>query len=353
MAVTLRTVKQNAEQLAGKLDAEVTNHQSVVGDVRKEIGDVRGKLLALLHKRSIKEKDQRDSDAPPGSFVRRVEWQVNNLSDVIKDTPKNESIFSPEFSVLGVAGFKLEFFPNGRESTHVEGFCALFLWCPAGVKIKYRLRLGSHGHAPDEDEYATKVGRGHSNFCNLQKHIDHETDSVLVGIDIMNIGLRDKHTPGMKITSECLESAIETEAECLRNMYMNRVEWTIKGLNRTMEGMPHGCGLAITSPVFSIAAVPRMLLEFFPCGVAPGSKEGTCGVYVRCPPGTSVSLTLFVGKCEKGPIWTVFDSMAAKGLPEFCVLEDNLINDYKDVVVGVHINDTKRDKKEPSTLILT
>ena len=35
--------------------------------------------------------------------------------------------------------------------------------------------------------------------------------------------------------------------------------------------------------------------------------EGLCGFYIRCPDGTSITVTLFVGKLRKGPISARFE----------------------------------------------
>ena len=32
-----------------------------------------------------------------------------------------------------------------------EGFCSVFLWCPGGTRVKYRLFVGSSVRAPDEE----------------------------------------------------------------------------------------------------------------------------------------------------------------------------------------------------------
>merc|ERR1719387_2569434 len=105
----------------------------------------------------------------------------------------------------------LEFFPNGRESTHLEGFCSVFLWCPAGVKIKYQLRVGSHWTAPDEDTYASKMGHGHSNLCHLRNEIDAASGSVTIGLQIHHLRHATDYTDGVKVISESPEYMINKE----------------------------------------------------------------------------------------------------------------------------------------------
>ena len=40
--------------------------------------------------------------------------------------------------------------------------------------------------------------------------------------------------------------------------------------------------------------------------------EGLCGFYIRCPDGTSITVTLFVGKLRKGPISARFEHVRAE-----------------------------------------
>merc|ERR550514_2424735 len=120
-------------------------------------------------------------------FVRRVEWTIDELKKKIEESPKGESIWSPEFNAAGIKGMQLEFLPNGRETTHYEGFCSLFLWCPSGTKIRYQLWIEEHLRAPDEDEYDGRMGHGHSNFCNLSAEWEGDCASVKVGVDILEV----------------------------------------------------------------------------------------------------------------------------------------------------------------------
>merc|ERR1719150_3473033 len=139
-----------------------------------------------------------------------------------------------------------------------------------------------------------------------------------------------------------LEAETRAKAEALR----------IKNILQRAKEVPRG--LAICSPLFSLAGIREMLLEFYPNGIdAPSSpgKEDYCGFYVRCPPGNSLTLTLFVGKAKKGPIKTDFDGNAAKGLPEFCRFEEQLY-DEDSLVVGIVVRNPKllQDSDQPMTL---
>eukprot|EP00439_Symbiodinium_sp_Y106_P083014 s133_g22.t2 len=113
------------------------------------------------------------------AFVRRVEWKLQKCSETIRKMSNNQCIWSSSFSAMGVPDMQLEFFPQGRETSQ-KGFCALFLWCPGHLKLKYRLEVGSHASI-DEDVFTSRIGHGHSNFCFLEALVtfDRLCSSVL------------------------------------------------------------------------------------------------------------------------------------------------------------------------------
>jgi len=348
------------DQLAFQLDDENKKHLEAVAALRDELKALKGKLHGALERCSAKAAEGADT---PGddTYIRRIEWRLDDFSGRVRDTPQNEAIWSVEFSVLSVPGMQLEFFPQGRDTTKLAGFCALFFWCPPGVTVKYRLRVGNHWSAPDEDAYASRMGHGHSNFCFLEAQKDEKTNSVLVGIDILSLSYSDDTMPGLRIINRAPEAVVEREVAVLQHRHMDCVEWRIKKILKRAKEVPRGT--AICSPVFSIAGVREMLLEFYPQGIAPppGGKEGRegyCGFYVRANSapwansGRSSStpltllLTLFVGGARKGPIKTEFGSNAAKGLPEFCRLSDQLSDGEEDLIVGVQVQNPELEKEE-------
>lgn len=119
----------------------------------------------------------------------------------VKPLPKNEAMWSENFTIMGVE-MQLEFFPQGRETTWMPGFCALFLWCPAGVHIRYRLRVGNHWMAPDVDDYPSKMGHGHSNFCYLDAQWDRGSDSVTVGVQILELSAREDFAECLRVINQ-------------------------------------------------------------------------------------------------------------------------------------------------------
>jgi len=332
------------DQLAFRLEEQSKKQAQAVAALKAEARQVKKGLLAALEQGRSKAKGAERPSLGDDSFIRRLEWRIEKYSS-IKDMPKNEAIWSVEFSVMGVPDMQLEFFPQGRESTKRAGFCALFLWCPEGVQIRYRLCVGSHWSGPEEDHYTSRMGHGHSNFCMLDSQKDEKTDSILIGLEILSLHYKQEEAMGIQLFNAGPEAMVQREIAVLSNRAMDCVEWRIKGIAQRAKDAPRGT--ALCSPTFSIAGVREMMLEFYPNGIeAPAGgkdpREGYCGFYVRANGGKGrpggpliLHLTLFVGSAKKGPIRTEFDGSAAKGLPEFCKLEEQM--DSEDLLVGVQV----------------
>jgi hypothetical protein len=338
-----------AEQLGFQIAQNEENHKKLFASIKSEAQDIHRRILALKSSASKTETDK-VAKAADDIWTRRVDWQIDNCSKRFENLVKNESIWSPEFSMLGFTNLQLEFFPKGRESTWLDGFCSVFLWCPAGVRVKYQLRVGEYTAAPDEDEYASRMGHGHSNFCLLEAQIDKESDTLSIGLDVLNLSGATELPGGIKLHTTSPEGLIDKEANILRHRDVDTIEWKIAGIRKRAEDVPQG--LAICSPIFSAAGVGEMLMEFYPNGIKGSTKEGFCGFYLRCPSGTSLIITLFVGSSQKGPIKTDFDGNAAKGLPEFCHLQGQLLEGQEDLVVGIKLRNPVLEKEETINSVL-
>jgi len=339
------------EQLSYKIHDNDEKHKKLLTSATSEAQALHRRIVALKEKNSQRENSKATKPLDD-TWMRSFEWQIDKCSTRFSSTVKNESIWSPEFSMLGFKNLQLEFFAKGRESTWQEGFCSLFLWCPAGMRVKYQLRVGEYTAAPDEDQYVSRMGHGHSNFCLLEAQINKETDTLIVGIDILNIFGIQELPGGIKLHTTAAEGLIEKEANILRLREVDCVEWKITKIRKRQKEIPQG--FALCSPVFSAAGVSEMLLEFYPNGIAGSTKEGLCGFYMRRPSGTSLIVTLFVGGSHKGPIKTEFDGNAAKGLPEFCMLSEQIIDGQEDLLVGIKLrNPTLESEDKNLTLNLS
>mmetsp|Transcript_36631 Transcript_36631/g.77869 ORF Transcript_36631/g.77869 Transcript_36631/m.77869 type:complete len:349 (+) Transcript_36631:25-1071(+) len=272
----------------------------------------------------------------PDHFVRRAEWTIEKFSEKASSMKKGESIWSPKFKAAGLDGLQLEFLPNGREKTTFEGFCSLFLWCPGGTRVRYQLWVGNFLRAPDEDEYGSRIGHGHSNFCPTWPEVDKETDSIRIGVDLLEVrSTEERSSSNVQLVTRSLESMIDREVEVVRNAQVTRVVWEITKVSERLAQLPRGASM--WSPLFSAAGIREILLEFYPNGSTNTTKDGNCAFYIRCPEGVTMVVTLFVGKVKKGPIKTTFDSLTGKGLPDYCRIQDEIDTEKDTLEVGIEL----------------
>ena len=129
----------------------------------------------------------------------------------------------------------------------------------------------------------------------------------------------------LQIFTGAVRSHIEVEAQLLTNRNISRIEWRLVGMEKKLANLPRGS--SIYSPLFSACGIREILLEFYPSGSQNTTKDGFCAFYIRCPEGTSIVVTLFVGNFKKGPIVAHFDGSAGKGLPDFCEIAKEIEDD--------------------------
>jgi len=332
---------QKVEKLQEALREQGEQHRAEIGKATEDLRDLR-KLVADLEAQTA-----RNFVVGHGSgadfFTRRVEWTITGFSAKLREKAKGESLWSPKFRAAGLDGLHLEFFPQGREKTVFDGFCSLFLWCPSGAKVRYRLWVGNFLRAPDEDEYTGRIGHGHSNFCPVAPEINRETDSIVVGVDLLEVRMQaDPTSGGVRLVSTSLEALVAREVQVVQNRSVERVVWKIPRISQHLKQLPKGASM--WSQLFTAAGIREILLEFYPNGSTNTTKEGFCAFYIRCPEGVSIIVTLFVGNTKKGPIKTTFDSVTGKGLPDFCAIQPEIGPDNS-IEVGIEL------QNQPSRLL--
>jgi len=219
------------------------------------------------------------------------------------------------------------------------------------VRIRYQLRVGNFRSAPDVDEYASKMGHGHSDFCYLPAEVDSGADSVLVGVDILDISVSEEGPEGLRLVNRGPEHFLQRELALLTNRDVDRVEWRIRNIMKRVQEVPRG--FAICSPPFSLAGIREVCLNLYPNGIEDkDNQEGFCGFYVWCPKGETLEMTLFVGGVKKGPIKTEFVG-DAKGHPKFCRLADQIPEGEEDLVVGLVAHKNPHLEEESKKTVLT
>lgn len=310
--------------LTKQLADQAKRHDSELENLRKVVQDLQLQTEAL---EKLSQANSVISAGPNADvFTRNVDWTINNFSSQVANLQKGGQIWSPKFNAAGLQGVQLEFFPKGRENTTFDGFCSLFLWVPEGIKLKYQLRVGSFFRAPDVDEYEKRIGHGHSNFCPLQPEVDEATDSITLGVNLIEVlPLREalsSSTGTISYLPTSMESILKREVEVFHNRNVNKVVWRITKVSERLKHLPRGASM--WTRLFSAAGIREMLLEFYPNGSTNTTKDGFCGFYIRCPEGVTIVVTLIVGNVKKGPIKTTFDSLTGKGLPDFCLLQEQI-----------------------------
>lgn len=333
MSADTVALQSRVQELENQLSVQGNQHIRELRKLEEEVQELRRLAQELEDQNRSLDVVGRNNSAD--TFLRRVEWTISNFSQKQAELPKGQALWSPKFCAGGMRDVKLEFFPNGRETTTYEGFCSMFLWCPPSVRIKYQLWVGSFVRAPDEDEYNSRIGHGHSNFCPVAPEVDRENDCVRVGVDFLEVSKEETvSSRGIQLISTSLEAMVARESEVLRNSSVNRVCWKISHVSERLKQFPRGSSM--WSPVFTAAGIREILLEFYPNGSVNTTKDGFCAFYVRCAEGVSMVVTLFVGKVRKGPIKTTFDSGAGKGLPDFCLVEEE-IDGSDSLDVGIEV----------------
>jgi len=327
LQATVKSLEQAIVRQEGKHAIEIQRFESELSELRRLVGEL--------------EEQNKSSDGvgqvdSSDHFTKRVEWKISNYSEEVeRGSQKGRQFWSPKFRAAGMDEVRLEFYPKGREKSS-NGFCSLFLWCPSGVTIKYQLWVGNYLRAPDQDEYQGQIGHGHSNFCPVEPEIDRADDSITVGVDFLEViqkhEISDK---GLTLISWPLQRMVAKEAEVLQNRSVDTVVWKINKISEHLRNYPRGASLC--SRTFSAAGIGDILLEFYPNGSQITKKDGFCSFYLRCPDGVSVIVTLFVGSVKKGPIKTTFDTTSGKGLPDFCLVQDEIKREDDSLEVGIEI----------------
>jgi len=197
--------------------------------------------------------------------------------------------------------------------------------------------------APEIDEYKTRVGHGHSNFCPVTPFVNKEKDSLTVGVDILEVSsVENIAARGLTLVRTSLDAMVERESLVVQNTKVRKVDWKIKNISDRLQQFPKGSSM--WSQLFTAAGVREILLEFYPNGSAHTTKDGFCAFYIRCPMKVKIMVTLIVGKTRKGPINTTFNDATGKGLPDFCSVQEEIDRTEDTLLVSIELQNLTEDK---------
>eukprot|EP00747_Dinoflagellata_sp_TGD_P210971 gnl/TRDRNA2_/TRDRNA2_84188_c0_seq1.p1 gnl/TRDRNA2_/TRDRNA2_84188_c0~~gnl/TRDRNA2_/TRDRNA2_84188_c0_seq1.p1 ORF type:complete len:805 (-),score=196.69 gnl/TRDRNA2_/TRDRNA2_84188_c0_seq1:184-2493(-) len=125
---------------------------------------------------------RKEVDRMQSRMVRRIEWRIEQASMLRRCFPQGDPMCSSSFSACGVEGMQLIFYPGGYGGS-TEGYCSLFLYCPAGTTLRCWLWLKQQKReAHHSFEEAGAFGR--TNFCRFDSTVDEDTDSILVVLEV-------------------------------------------------------------------------------------------------------------------------------------------------------------------------
>eukprot|EP00929_Paragymnodinium_shiwhaense_P084631 TRINITY_DN45268_c0_g1_i1.p1 TRINITY_DN45268_c0_g1~~TRINITY_DN45268_c0_g1_i1.p1 ORF type:complete len:319 (+),score=62.63 TRINITY_DN45268_c0_g1_i1:114-1070(+) len=294
----------------------VSSQNAALGRVQADIEALRLRLQAAMEMRE--EKRKMPIIPVDNALVTRVEWTVDNARTLCGPSGKKQgdSIVSPFFKVMGVDVLQFEFFPTGRQN-NMEGFCALFLWCSAGTRIKYQLQIGPHRTEVDRDDYPTWCGRGHSNFCYVGERSDvfNPDGSVQIAVEIFEFQRiveqsREREQDDLAVITTSPAAVVREESGLLYDRDVKTVEWTIKDIRK------------------------RLQLYFY------SQQAGT------------VTLTMAVGAVRKPPAKAILTRGGGKGHPEFCKLDDALEVGDVDLKLSVSVDNTQLEWDEANSVLV-
>jgi len=118
-------------------------------------------------------------------LVRRVEWMVEQASSLPARFGPVEPICSAVFAAAGVEGMQLLFYPSGYSGA-TEAFCSLFLYCPAGVTMKFRLSIGNQVRdCSNTFDFGGAYGR--TNYCRFDILPDPQDDTIKIVFEIEDV----------------------------------------------------------------------------------------------------------------------------------------------------------------------
>jgi hypothetical protein len=125
---------------------------------------------------------QSQVDRMNSRMVRKIEWRLENASQLRRYFAEGESLCSTKFEAAGLGNLQLVFYPTGYIGAK-DGHCSLFLYCPGGTALHCWLLAGKQRReARHAFEESTFFGR--TNFCRFESCVELSDDSILLEVEI-------------------------------------------------------------------------------------------------------------------------------------------------------------------------
>mmetsp|Transcript_33339 Transcript_33339/g.74254 ORF Transcript_33339/g.74254 Transcript_33339/m.74254 type:complete len:777 (-) Transcript_33339:58-2388(-) len=187
------------------------------------------------------------------AMVRHVHWRLENASSLKQHFAMGEPMCSIPFSAAGVEGMQFLFYPSGYSGAS-DGQSSLFLYCPAGTRIKAFLSMGSR-RWESTNHFKEAHAFGRVNFARLEKVLDEGDGSVVLGLEIESAQCETQanyaHAPAVRGTAESDSVPAHNTAIKLVKTFNGGTSavlegarllpsiWTPKPLNDLLK-LPHG-----------------------------------------------------------------------------------------------------------------
>jgi len=153
-------------------------------------------------------------------MTRRIEWKLEQASMMLRCFPQGESLCSSTFMAAGLEGLQLIFYPSGYADAK-DGFCSLFLFCPAGSTLRCWLSAGKQRREAARVSFDQPGFFGRTNFCRFENCVDVHDDSVLLALEIEEAQQTERqnltHASASKRAANGVSLSSEEGAEPLRS----------------------------------------------------------------------------------------------------------------------------------------
>eukprot|EP00397_Hematodinium_sp_SG-2012_P005473 GEMP01005493.1.p1 GENE.GEMP01005493.1~~GEMP01005493.1.p1 ORF type:complete len:756 (+),score=167.12 GEMP01005493.1:68-2269(+) len=146
---------------------------------------------------AILEKLNKQLTAIKNRWVRQVEWEIRNISDMVGKTAAGDSIESPVIAASGIERMRLVFYPKGVKDGGPTGQCGLFLACPQDARMKFALSVGKQRrvleHVFLNHQGSTGDLCGKAKFCTLEHQMEDRAhpsqQRVVILLEILEVEL--------------------------------------------------------------------------------------------------------------------------------------------------------------------
>eukprot|EP00928_Gymnodinium_smaydae_P098439 TRINITY_DN9152_c0_g2_i5.p1 TRINITY_DN9152_c0_g2~~TRINITY_DN9152_c0_g2_i5.p1 ORF type:complete len:812 (+),score=170.00 TRINITY_DN9152_c0_g2_i5:86-2521(+) len=313
--------------------------------------------------------------------TRRVEWVIKmaplNLKplqvDPGRDRPPYAQYFSPRFDAAGSLGMQLELRIHGLDLACDDGNnCALALWAEGGIRMVFRLFVGSTSELLDfrfpkrkscvtrrlccwEREVAAngelRVGvevleclqevisiQGSKKViaCNTEEddEEDGNEDVAVIQPSKLECNLQIQRHLNHRVLEQ-----VKLQLDYVRSCLVRTVEWRIEGGSTLGKYFPRGH--AMHSRPFGVAGVEKVQMIFYPDGYRDAA-EGFCSFFIFALAGLTMKCWLQAGS-ERRELSCTWEKDGYHGCVNFCMLASCVNTADDSVLLSLYIENACQD----------